>query len=73
MLFKSLVEIESRLYCIELNDNDCYVCIVGGDIYISNFISGMAEVVACVLIIPGRLFLLIALQKLIKYECSKGL
>ena len=26
---------------------------VGGDIYISNLISGLAEVVACVLIIPG--------------------
>ena len=46
---------------------------VGGDIYLSNFIAGMAEVVACVLIIPGRLFLLIALQKLIKYDCSRGL
>jgi OCT family organic cation transporter-like MFS transporter 4/5 len=26
---------------------------IGGDIYVSNFISGMAEVVACVLIIPA--------------------
>jgi hypothetical protein len=26
---------------------------IGGNIYISNFVSGMAEVVACVLIIPG--------------------
>jgi MFS transporter, OCT family, solute carrier family 22 (organic cation transporter), member 4/5 len=34
---------------------------IGGNIYISNLVSGLAEVVSCVLIIPGKNF--IYLQK----------
>jgi len=38
---------------------------IGGDIYVSNFISGFAEVVACVLIIP-------ALAKFGRVKCYSG-
>ncbi|XP_023324223.1 organic cation transporter protein isoform X3 [Eurytemora carolleeae] len=38
---------------------------IGGDIYISNFIAGMAEVVACVLIIP-------ALNRFGRVKCYSG-
>jgi hypothetical protein len=40
---------------------------IGGNIYLSNFVSGFAEIVACVLIIPGEAI------RLHKYHASYGI
>ena len=42
---------------------------IGANIYVSNFVSGLAEVVACVLIIPGNdfVFPIYFLKNLVKW------
>jgi len=48
LIFFSWLVVAMVYYGLSFNTKN-----IGGDIYVSNFISGMAEVVACVLIIPA--------------------